>query len=90
MPNDTKQMLPKNRSAPDVLKEQFGAISIRCKLLATLEKLSLGGGGAIVPQGRALSPQATGLAQTLDGFARDESGSAAGCSERHGVESFSR
>jgi hypothetical protein len=49
-----RHTVPKNTSAPRVLREQFGTISIRsCKLLATLEKARPLWKGAMVRQAGA-------------------------------------
>ncbi len=51
MPKVARHTEPKKTSAPRVLREQFGTISIRsCKLLATLEKARPVGKGAMVRQ----------------------------------------
>lgn len=72
MAKDTKHRLPKKKSAPRVLNEQFGAISIRCKLLATLEKGPLVGDADMVPHGGPASPQAQRVLQLFHGLWRLE------------------
>ena len=51
IPKVARHSEPKKTSAPRVLREQFGTISIRsCKLLATLEKARPWWKGAMVRQ----------------------------------------
>src|ERR1044072_3025062 len=52
-PKETRQMVPKNNTAPRGLREQFGAISIRCKRLAKLEKTQICTRAAMVQRQRS-------------------------------------